>query len=110
MLAVSVAILVALFGGLRPRELLRLAMGALLAVVILWPVAHPYLRMRAFQGVEFTIETVAIYAASLPSYAAAGTEATMGVTITYRAPGSRLQARASDPDREIGLLSGIALP
>lgn len=71
---VSVAVLVALFGGLRPRELLRLAAGGLLAAVILWPVAEPYLRMRAFQGIEFTMETVRIYAASLPSYAAAGTQ------------------------------------
>ena len=36
---------------------------------------HPYLRMRAFQGQEFTLETVSIYAASLPSYAAAGNRA-----------------------------------
>ncbi len=71
---VSVAVLVAVFGGLRPRDLLRLAAGAFLAAAILWPVAHPYLRMRAFQGVEFTMETVAAYAASLPSYAAAGTQ------------------------------------
>jgi catechol 2,3-dioxygenase-like lactoylglutathione lyase family enzyme len=33
---------------------------------------RPYLRMRAFQGVEFTLETVSIYATSLPSYAASG--------------------------------------
>jgi hypothetical protein len=71
--AVSVAALVALFGGLRPRELLKLGLGFLLAGAILWPVAHPYLRMRAFQGVEFTMETVAGYAATLPSYVAAGT-------------------------------------
>jgi hypothetical protein len=31
--------------------------------------------MRAFQGQEFTLETVSIYAASLPSYAAAGNRA-----------------------------------
>jgi hypothetical protein len=36
---------------------------------------RPYLRMRELQGQEFTIETVATYAASLPSYAAAGTAA-----------------------------------
>jgi hypothetical protein len=36
---------------------------------------RPYLRMRAFQGEEFTIDTVSVYAASLPSYAAAGTAA-----------------------------------
>jgi hypothetical protein len=73
--ALAVATLLALFGGLRPRELARLAAGFLLAAVVLWPVARPYLRMRAFEGQEFTLETVAVYAASLPSYAAAGTAA-----------------------------------
>ena len=73
--ALAVATLVAVLGGLRPRELARLAAGFLLAVAILWPLTRPYLRMRAFQGQEFTLETVAVYAASLPSYAAAGTAA-----------------------------------
>ena len=73
--ALAVATLVAVFGGLRPRDLARLAAGFLLAAAILWPVTRPYLRMRAFQGQEFTLETVAVYAASLPSYAAAGTAA-----------------------------------
>ena len=69
----AVAVLAAVAGGLRARDLLRLAVGFLLAGAILWPVVEPYLRMRAFEGVEFTMETVAIYAATLPSYAAAGT-------------------------------------
>jgi hypothetical protein len=73
--ALGVAVLVALFGGLRPRDLGRLAAGMLLAAVLLWPVTQPYLRMRAFQGQEFTLETVSIYAATLPSYVAAGTQA-----------------------------------
>ena len=73
--ALGVAVLVALFGGLRARELGRLAVAMLVAGVVLWPVTAPYLRMRAFQGQEFTLETVAIYAATLPSYVAAGTEA-----------------------------------
>jgi hypothetical protein len=72
--AVGVAVLVAVFGGLRPPELLRLAASFLLAGVLLWPVTAPYLRMRDFQGQEFTLETVSIYAATLPSYAAAGTQ------------------------------------
>jgi len=72
--ALGVAVLIALAGGLRPRELARLAAGMLLAGVLLWPVTEPYLRMRAFQGQEFTLETVAIYAATLPSYVAAGTQ------------------------------------
>jgi hypothetical protein len=78
--ALAVATLVAVLGGLRPRELARLAAGFLLAAAILWPVTRPYLRMRDFQGQEFTIETVATYAASLPSYAAAGTAAWGGLS------------------------------
>ena len=73
--ALAVAVLVALFGGLRARELGRLAAGFLLAAAVLYPVTRPYLRMRAFQGQEFTLATVASSAASLPSYAAAGTPA-----------------------------------
>ncbi len=63
-----------LLGGLKPRELGRLAAGFLLAGAVLWPVTAPYLRMRDFQGQEFTLETVSTYAASLPSYAASGVE------------------------------------
>ncbi len=70
--ALAVATAVALLGGLRPRELGRLSAGFLLAAAILWPVTRPYLRMREFQGQEFTLETVSTYAASLPSYAASG--------------------------------------
>jgi hypothetical protein len=73
--ALAVATAVALCGGLKPRELGRLAIGFLLGAAILWPVVHPYMRMRSFQGQEFTLETVSIYAASLPSYAAAGNRA-----------------------------------
>ena len=73
--ALAVAVAVALLGGLKPRELARLAAGFLLAGGVLWPVMRPYLRMRAFEGQEFTLETVSTYAASLPSYAAAGTGA-----------------------------------
>ena len=36
------------------------------------PVARPYLRMRAFQGVEWTMDDVATYATTLTSYAASG--------------------------------------
>jgi hypothetical protein len=70
--ALAVATALALFGGLRPRELGRLAAGFLLSAAILWPITRPYLRMRAFEGQEFTLETVSTYAASLPSYAASG--------------------------------------
>jgi hypothetical protein len=70
--ALAVAIAAAVLGGLRARELGRLAVAFLLAGAVLWPVTAPYLRMREFQGQEFTLETVSTYAASLPSYAAAG--------------------------------------
>lgn len=69
----AVAVLVAVAGGLRPREMARLCAGFVLAAIVLWPATRPYLRMRELQGIEFGIETVAVYAASLPSYAAAGT-------------------------------------
>ena len=72
-LVVAVAVVIALFGGLRPRELGRLAIGLAVAGLLLAPMVRPYLRMRAFQGVEFTIADVASYATTLESYAAAGT-------------------------------------
>jgi hypothetical protein len=72
--ALGVAVLVAVAGGLRPRELGRLAAGMLLAALLLWPVTAPYLRMRAAQGEEFGLDTVSLYAATLPSYVAAGTQ------------------------------------
>jgi hypothetical protein len=71
--AVSVAVAVALFGGLRPRELARLGAGLLLSAAILWPAARPYFRVRDFQGQEFTLEDVSGSAGTLVSYAAAGT-------------------------------------
>jgi len=71
--AVTVAIAVAVVGGLRPRELGRLGAGFLLAAAILWPVARPYFRVREFQGQEFSLEDVSGSAATLASYASAGT-------------------------------------
>ena len=71
--ALAVAALVALFGGLGARDLARLAAGFLLAGLLLAPAVRPYLRMRAVQGVEFTLETVSIYAATPASYLASGT-------------------------------------
>ena len=72
-LVVAVAIALAIFGGLRPREMGRLVVGLLLAGVLLAPIVRPYLRMRAFEGVEFTLADVASYATTIESYAAAGT-------------------------------------
>ncbi|HVO11505.1 MAG TPA: PA14 domain-containing protein [Vicinamibacteria bacterium] len=73
--ALAVAVAIAVFAGLRPRELGRLVLGFLVAAAMLAPVLRPYLRMRAFEGQEFSLETVANTAATLPSYAAAGTAA-----------------------------------
>ncbi len=72
-LVTAVTVLVALAGGLRARELARLGIGLALGALLLAPVARPYLRMRAFEGAEFTISDVASYATTLESYAAAGT-------------------------------------
>lgn len=72
-LALASAALAGLFAGLKARELLRLAAGAALAALILLPVARPYMRMRSFQGVEWSMADVATYATTLESYAAAGT-------------------------------------
>ena len=94
----AVAVLVALFGGLAARDLGRLAAGFLLAGVLLAPAVRPYLRMRAFQGVEFTLETVAIYATTLTSYAASGT--------AFWGPVSERQLDAETPDT---LFPGIGL-
>jgi hypothetical protein len=44
-----------------------------LAALMLAPLAQPYLRMRAFQGMEFTLDDLKIYATTLESYAASGT-------------------------------------
>jgi hypothetical protein len=70
---VAVAVALAVLGGLRPRELARLALGLALAALLLAPIVRPYLRMRAFEGVEFSMADVASYATTLESYAAAGT-------------------------------------
>jgi hypothetical protein len=72
-LALLAATVVMLLAGLRARDLLKLGMGFALACVLLYPVARPYLRMRAFEGVEFTLDDVATYATTLESYAASGT-------------------------------------
>jgi hypothetical protein len=57
-------------GGLGRGGFLRLACACLLAATLLAPVAVPYLRMRAFQGVEFTLADQVLHATTLESYAA----------------------------------------
>ena len=72
-LALASAIVASLFAGLRARDLLRLAAGGALAALILLPVARPYMRMRSFYGMEWSMADVSTYATTLESYAAAGT-------------------------------------
>jgi hypothetical protein len=84
--AVSAAGL-AVLGGLRARELARLAGGFLLAGAILAPAVRPYLRMRAFQGREWTMDEVRTHAGTLESYAASGTPLYGRLTQRHLSPG-----------------------
>jgi hypothetical protein len=85
--------------ALAPRDLLRLGGGLLLAAALLAPVARPYLRMRAFQGVEWSLADVASYATTVESYAASGTR-------LY----GRLTQRHLDPERvQDTLFPGLTL-
>lgn len=85
-MALAVATGLALAAGLDRRALLKLAAGGALAAVLAAPVALPYLRMRAFQGVEWTIDDVATYATTLTSYAASGSRLYGGVTQRHLDP------------------------
>jgi hypothetical protein len=69
--AVGVGIAMMAVAGTWPRDLLRLGVGLALAGALLVPVARPYLRMRAFEGAEFTLADQAVHATTLQSYAAA---------------------------------------
>ena len=72
-LALAAATLAMVLAGLGLRDLAKLLAGLALAGLLLYPVVRPYLRMRAFEGVEFTLEEVTTYATTLESYAASGT-------------------------------------
>jgi len=84
--ALAVAVGVGILGGFRPADLAKLGLAFGLAALLLLPVARPYFRMRAFQGVEFTRQTVAEYATTLESYAASGTRAYGGITRRHLDP------------------------
>jgi hypothetical protein len=71
-MAVSVAAALAWF-RLSWGERARLVAGLAFAAVLLLPVARAYLRMRDFQGMEWTIADVRSYATNLTSYASSGT-------------------------------------
>lgn len=68
--ALVVGVVLALLAGLRRSDALRLAAGFALVALLLWPVARPYFRMRAFQGMEFGLPQLARFATTLESYAA----------------------------------------
>jgi hypothetical protein len=85
-LVLAVATGLALAAGMDRRALARLAAGGTLAAVLAAPVALPYLRMRAFQGVEWTMDDVATYATTLTSYAASGSRLYGGVTQRHLDP------------------------
>ena len=55
------------------RERGGLLAAFVFAAALLAPLGQAYLRMRAFQGMEWTIEDVANYATTLESYASSGT-------------------------------------
>jgi hypothetical protein len=79
-LALGAGIALAVAAGLRPREAARLLAGLALAALLMAPVAGPYFRMRAFQGMEWTLRDVATYSTTLQSYAASGTRLYGGLT------------------------------
>jgi hypothetical protein len=85
-LVLAVALALAAGAGLRAREVFCLAVGIALAGLLVAPVARPYFRMRAFQGMEWSLHDVAIYATTLESYAASGTRLYGGLTQRHLDP------------------------
>ncbi|MCM2254468.1 MAG: hypothetical protein NDJ94_02235 [Vicinamibacteria bacterium] len=96
--AVTACVLLALFARtLSGRDLLRLAVAGLVALPPLVAIAAPYFRMRGFQGVEFTLDDLRVYATTLESWAASGTPLW-----------GPLSQRHLDPDRvRDGLFPGL---
>jgi PA14 domain len=68
---IAVGAAAAVAGGVRGRDLARLGAGLGLGALLLVPVTRPYMRMRAFEGVEFTLADQAVHATTLESYLAA---------------------------------------
>src|SRR6185295_8047220 len=85
LLAVAVALLV-LAGRLRAADVARLFAAAGLLALLLAPLARPYLRMRAFQGEEFSQQTIAAYAATPESYTASAGPFYEGITRRHLDP------------------------
>jgi hypothetical protein len=85
-LTLAAGIAVAAVAGLRARDAAYLAAGIGCAAVLMVPVARPYFRMRAFQGMEWSLQDVATYATTLESYAASGTRLYGGLTQRHLDP------------------------
>lgn len=103
--AVAVGLALAAISGLRPAEAARALLGLLLAAALLAPLARPYLRMRAFEGEEFTLATVASFATTPESYAASAAPFYAGLTRRHLDP-----ERVHDPlfPGLVALLAGVA--
>jgi len=71
-MAVSIAAALAAW-RLTWGERARLLAGFAFAALCLVPVGRAYLRMRAFEGMEWTLADIANYATTLESYASSGT-------------------------------------
>jgi hypothetical protein len=99
-LAATLAVVVValmLAGGLRARELARLALAGALAAVVLAPLAAPYFRVRAQQGAERSLADVEAHAATPASYLA-----------SVSAPWIRLSERWLEPEeRPRALFPGL---
>jgi len=85
-LTLAVGIALGAGAGLRAREAARLVAGIAVAGLLMAPLARPYFRMRAFQGMEWSLRDVATYATTLESYAAGGTRLYGGLTQRHLDP------------------------
>jgi hypothetical protein len=84
-MAVSIAMALASV-KLNGKERFQLLVAGLLAAAIVAPLGRAYLRMRAFEGMEFSLTEVKTYATSLESYAASGTRLYGGITQRHLDP------------------------
>jgi hypothetical protein len=84
--AVGTAIVAAFLGRLRPRDGLRLGAGLLLTPLLLAPLVGPYLRMRAFEGKEWTLADARSFATTPESYFASATRVYGPITERHADP------------------------
>ncbi|MGE0455160.1 MAG: hypothetical protein AB7O37_08355 [Vicinamibacteria bacterium] len=100
-----VVVLLMLAGGLRGHELARLGLAAALAAVVLAPLAAPYFRVRAQQGVERGLADVEPHAATPSSYLSSVSTLWIGLSERRLEPDER--PRALFPGL-VPLLLGVA--